>query len=146
METQALKLGLSRFFFMYFPSPLLFFYKKIRDSKFRRARFAEFSFTSLNKAAIVNIVKGAKVVLDIQHPSQVGLTMRTMEVLGAGKKLVTTNAHIKEYDFYKEENILVIDRDQPVLSELFLKTPYSPVDFTIRQRYSLEGWISEIFL
>ena len=52
----------------------------------------------------------AKCIIDINHPNQTGLTMRTIETLGNGKRLITTNHHIKNESFYNEKMILVIDR------------------------------------
>ena len=45
---------------------------------------------------IVSLYKESEVILDINHPGQNGLTMRTFEALGAGKKLITTNTEIKK--------------------------------------------------
>ncbi len=70
--------------------------------------------------------------------------MRTLETLGARKKLVTTNSSVKFYDFYSEDNISIIDRNNPVISERFLNTPYKNVEPHVYRRYSLSGWLEEI--
>lgn len=70
--------------------------------------------------------------------------MRTVEMLGLGKKLITTNADIRNYDFYNPQNILVIDRDNPVIDEDFIRSPYEQIDENIRKRYSLEGFVREL--
>ncbi len=145
IKQQLANFGLKSYFFMYFPSKTLFYYKKLRDIKFSLARASEFSFRSIPQANIVKRIMEARAVLDIHHPAQVGLTMRTIEMLGAGKKLITTNANIRTYDFYHPDNILVIDRKNPILNEAFFHSHYSPIDPEITRRYSLEGWITEIF-
>ena len=45
-------------------------------------------------------MKDCHAVLDIEHPKQVGLTMRTFEVLASGRKLITTNRSIINHEFY----------------------------------------------
>jgi hypothetical protein len=111
---------------------------------FRRARLSDFRFDPLTKADVQRVFFGSAAVLDIEHPRQTGLTMRTLETLGARKKLVTTNASVKSYDFFSPNNICVIDRAHPVVPVDFLQTPYIDVDPVIYQRYRLAGWMDEI--
>ena len=81
----------------------------------------------------------------MQHDSQTGLTMRCIESLPAHCKIITTNEHIKEYDFYCPENVMIIDRDNPVFDVDFIKSPYKPIPKEIVEKYSLENWIKTIF-
>ena len=66
-------------------------------------------------------LKQSKTVVDIQHPKQSGLTMRTIEMLGANKKMITTNADIQNYDFYHPNNICIVDRNNVVVPPEFIK-------------------------
>ncbi|WP_214228859.1 hypothetical protein [Pedobacter sp. B4-66] len=145
MKKNMDKLSLGSFFFMFFSSPILFFYKKLIDMRFYRARFKEFSFRSFPQDKTIQCISESFAVLDIQHPAQAGLTIRTIEALGADKKLITTNAHIKAYDFYNPQNILVIDRENPVVPESFFATPYCMVNPRLKHKYSIEGWVTELF-
>ena len=134
---------LKSYFFMYFPSKILYF--KYRISNLRKhIDKNDFSYTPKKSSEIRDILLSSNVVVDIQHPKQIGLTMRTIEMLGLGKKLITTNADIRNYDFYNPRNILVIDRDNPVIDEDFIRTPYEEIDEDIRKRYSLEGFVREM--
>jgi hypothetical protein len=83
-------------------------------------------------------------ILDIEHPKQTGLTIRTLETLGARKKLITTNSSVKDYDFYRDSNICVVDRNDPVIPQCFFDTPYQDVSDAIFNRYRLSGWMDEI--
>ena len=51
----------------------------------------------------MEILKNSNVILDISHPKQSGLTMRTIETLCLGKKLLTTNNDIVNYSFNKNQ-------------------------------------------
>lgn len=70
--------------------------------------------------------------------------MRTFETLGAGKKLVTTNASVRGHDFFDERNILVIDRLAPRIPSEFFEVPPVELGPAIRTRYSIAGWLDEL--
>ena len=70
--------------------------------------------------------------------------MRTIEMIGMHKKLITTNQAIKKYDFYNPDNIAVIDRNDIAIPEGFLDKPYSEIEDAIYNRYSLESWIIDV--
>lgn len=145
VKKQADNLGLRTYFYLYFHNKILFFYKKLRDIKFYNARVSEFEFSPISAIDLAQKIKESGAVLDVQHPHQTGLTMRTLEMLGASKKLVTTNSHIVEYDFFNPQNIAVIDRENPKIDASFFKTEFAEVDSHIRDRYAIRGWLLEIF-
>lgn len=89
-------------------------------------------------------ILNSKVTLDITHPFQSGLTMRTIELIGAERKLVTTNEDILNYDFYNPNNILIINRDNPVLEKSFFETEYTAIPSEIRSNYAIENWLSRM--
>ena len=86
-----------------------------------------------------------KCVIDIESPTQNGLTMRTIEMIGLKKKLITTNKDIVNYDFYNPNNILVCDRDNFKIDKSFIETPYEELAKEIYEKYSLKGWLLQIF-
>jgi spore maturation protein CgeB len=83
-------------------------------------------------------------VLDIEHPNQSGLTMRTFEVIASGKKLITTNKKIVEHDFFDPARICVIDRNNPDVPDIFLKESIPVLSEEFIAHYSLRGWILDI--
>jgi len=132
-------------FFMFFMSKKLFYARKASDKSFKMAKINDFEFVPLSKENLILKLARSKVVLDIQHPSQTGLTMRTIEMIGAKKKIITTNHSIKDYDFYHPGNILCIDRDNIELNESFFETEYVPIDDGTYHKYSIEGWLEDVF-
>ncbi len=137
--------GLNMFTFYYSPSKVLFKYKKLTDKGFKDFDFNKISFKSLTHSEIVDIYKSSKAILDINHPGQNGLTMRTFETLGAGRKLITTNPNIKKYPFYDAYNICVIDRKDFKIDYDFFNTEFKDISTNLLKSMSLEGWIEEIF-
>ena len=134
------------YYWQYFPSILLYIKMKVQSHRFcKEARFRDFRFESLNKEQLLKLIAESKAVIDSNHPSQCGLTMRTFETLGAKRKLITTNVNVKEYDFYRESNILVVDRLSPVIDSDFLNSEYEEIPSDIYMKYSLDGWLYHIF-
>ncbi|MDM1373359.1 hypothetical protein [Myroides marinus] len=139
------KSDLKMFTFYYSPSKLLFKFNKFFKKDFKTFDVNKISFSSLKHSDIIEIYKESRGVLDINHPGQKGLTMRTFETLGAGRKLITTNAEVKKYPFYNENNILVINRGDIKVDKSFFKTMYEPLSEKLLYAMSVEGWVDEVF-
>lgn len=137
---------LKSFLYFFIQNRILYYYSSIRE-KSATAPLREVSFSKLSTSEVTNILASSKVVLDIQHPKQTGLTMRTLETIGAGKKLITTNHLIKEYDFYNSENICVVNRQNPTqnLNLSFFQDAFKPIPESIIENYSIEAWLKHIF-
>lgn len=95
----------------------------------------------------LEILKKSKIVLDIKYKEQNGLTLRAYESLATGTKLITDNDDIKNYDFYNENNVKVIKdiNDIEKISLDFFKTTIEKIDDKIKERYTVEGFLDEIF-
>lgn len=137
--------NLRSYFFIYLQDIRIFIARKVLSRAFRKAKRKDFSFVPLNKNQIIDIVHNSNCILDFERAVQCGLTMRTIEVLGAKKKLITTNGDIKEYDFYNENNILVIDREDPQLSLDFVNGKYEDINEAVYKKYSIENWLFDVF-
>lgn len=136
---------LKNFAFYYSPSRIVFLFFKLFDSSFKKFNYNKIAFSSLKHKEILDLYKESKVVLDINHPNQRGLTMRVFEALGSGKKLITTNLDIKRYPFYNENNIYVIDRNDIYLDYHFFNLPFEEIDIDLIHRMSISGWLNELF-
>jgi hypothetical protein len=89
-------------------------------------------------------VNRSAAILDIEHPKQRGLTMRTIETLISGKKLITTNKSIINSNLYDTSRVYVISRDNPQLPNNFINSKFLPIPESLKYYYSCEGWISEL--
>ena len=54
-------------------------------------------------------------------------------------------SNILNYDFYDPSNILVVDDSQKVDYKGFVESPYVTIKESVRNRYTIKGWIAEIF-
>jgi hypothetical protein len=133
------------YWYLYLQAPWVFWAHKISNPAYRGASITKFCFDPMPKQHVQNVFFDSLAILDIEHPRQTGLTMRTFEALGANKKLVTTNSLIKDCDFYNPQNILVIDRDYiPRIPDDFFQSPYIPLTDLIYNKYSLKAWLRDV--
>ena len=129
-----------QFIYQYMPSRLKFFYHKMKDKEYKRAKFKEFETQKLSTQDIADLIKNSRCVLDAPQGGQTGLTMRTMECLGAKRKLITTNTDIRHYDFYNESNILIFDGSIDFNSPFFTNS-YQDIPEEVYKKYSLRNWL-----
>lgn len=132
------------YFYCYLQSHFIHSYYRLTKKEFVNTKKDDFEFDKIQSSLIAEIIVNSNVVLDIQHPKQTGLTMRTIEMLGMNKKLITTNQNIKKYDFYNSNNIAVIDRNYVEIPKGFLNKQYEKINENIYNRYSLEHWVLEV--
>jgi hypothetical protein len=93
----------------------------------------------------IRIMNDSRVLLDIAQPKQDGLSFRIYEAMALEKKIITTNKSVVTYDFYKPENIFVWQNEGTVPPKEFFTFPYSPLQASITEKYSLEHWVKKIF-
>lgn len=125
-------------------SPLLHRIEKVVNPAYRRTPDGDFVFAPIPKDRVKEMVGRARIIVDIERNIQTGYTMRTLEMLGAGRKLLTTNPSILKADFYHPNNHCYIDRDRPVIDREFLATPWMPIEPALLRHYSLSGWLDEV--
>jgi hypothetical protein len=140
------KHNFSTFTYYYMQNKLVYFLKSKFDSSFKDFDYKKLNFKSLSIDEIITYYEDSLIILDINHPNQRGLTMRTFEALGAGKKIITTNKEIKKYSFYNSNNIFVIDRDNIELEKVFFESNFNPIKEDILFEMSIIGWIKSVFI
>ncbi|HEV2990116.1 MAG TPA: hypothetical protein VG759_16860 [Candidatus Angelobacter sp.] len=130
--------------YLYLQAPWVYYAFWITNASFHQAKIGDFHFNPLASSEVQRVFFASRAILDIEHPKQTGLTIRTLETLGASRKLITTNIRVREYDFFTPGNICVIDRRSPIIPSAFLETAYQPIDPKLYRKYSLAGWLDEI--
>ncbi len=136
--------NLKRYYFHYHPSQVIFNTFKLFSRAYREVNPAELHFQSLAANAVADVLTESKVVIDVQKLHQRGLTMRTIEMLGANRKLITTNSQVKTHDFYNPNNICVVNPLEPVIPGNFFSIPYQAPAFETRKKYSLASWLERL--
>lgn len=102
-------------------------------------------FESISAEEIIELMGRSKVMFDCSHARQSGLTMRTVECVGACQKLASTNEDLKEYDFFDESNILILSEDNfDGLKEFVQGAAYQQIPEDVYNKYSLSHWLMDI--
>lgn len=132
------------FVFAYFQSPMVLRIRKLFDWSLWSAPSGTLSTIPMAAAEVARITARSRAVLDVEHPRQRGLTMRTIETLLAGNKLLTTNHYLLDCDLYDASRAHIIDRKSPCIDHVFLSQPAKPISQELRDRYSCEAWAKEL--
>lgn len=145
LAKQIEKYGGKSFIYFFFQGKIMFYKHKFTHSEMKKLDSSEIHFLPLNKLELIELYKQSKIIVDAQHPKQTGLTLRCLEALGSKRKLITCNKDIKNYDFYNPDNILVVDRDTPLIPKNFIDKPFVEVNEDIYEKYSLDSWVQAVF-
>jgi hypothetical protein len=120
------------------------FLRSYRDPAAVLSREIPVTSAHLAVSEVQRISAQSKAVVDIEHPEQTGLTMRTIESLLQGQKLITTNASLLDYDLYDPTRACVIDRERPVIPESFLNEPFRAIPNGVADVYHIDSWLREL--
>ena len=97
--------------------------------------------SNLTYEEYMEILRNSNVILDISHPKQTGLTMRTIETLSLGKKILTTNNDIINYSFNKNQyRVLNLESG---LDYSFLTD--SSLEESDMRKFTIDSFIEDIF-
>jgi len=144
IRTQANHIGMNAEIYLYCPNKYYFYIRRVFDAKFKNISKNDVSFVPLSSHHYTTLLTRAKTILDIQHPNQRGLTMRTIETFGANRKLITTNENICKFSLYNECNVLIVDRESPLLDFDFFSKCYIKPENKIYHEYSIDAWVDRI--
>ena len=89
----------------------------------------------------LDYARSSRILADFVISTHKGLSLRTFEAIGYRKKLITTNAEVKKYDFYHPSNIFIWGGETLDGLDEFIASPYQEIDPAIREKYSFGNWI-----
>lgn len=94
-------------------------------------------------AESIELIKESKAVLDILQPNQSGQTLRPLEALFLGRKLITNNVSVVDEPFYHPQIIFILGKDDINHLPDFLATPFRDPDPKIKERYEVNSWVNQ---
>ena len=89
----------------------------------------------------LNFVKNAKTIIDFKRDEHDGLSLRFFEAMQFGRKIITDNSSVKNYDFYHPNNIFITDFINFDGLVEFIEKPYQTLPKEITEKYSFRNWI-----
>jgi hypothetical protein len=131
--------------YFYLQSPAFYFARRWTDPALAGARFGDFRYAAMPADESADVLARSRAVIDMPHPLQEGLTIRTFESLAAGRKLITTNPLVKTLDLYRTGNILWVDPADVRVPADFLATPFNPIPTEMFAPYTLREWLAGVF-
>lgn len=108
-------------------------------------RHTSLKYTSLSRQEIIEVFRRSRMVIDAPQSNQKGLTMRTIEAVGAGRSLITTNDAIADYDFYNKSKILIARNGEALNLNRVTPAP-TGYDERVIERYAVGAWVEQILL
>ena len=106
-----------------------------------------FTNKSLSPSIFKQMIASSDTIVDTNHPFQDGLTARFMWALGAEKKIITTNASVRDYAFFSKEQFFVLEDNWQQLPE-FLYSEFK-MSGSIRSQvaqYRIDRWLDTVLL
>lgn len=144
IKKQCENMGRRCFTYFYSPHILVYLLNKLTNKDYKYLSLKEVNFKALSTEEVCRIYDGSRCVMDIEHPKQNGTTTRPVEMLPMKKKIITTNKYVKNFEFYSENNFLIIDREDPQLKEEFFNCEYIPVEEDVLYKYSPENFVKTL--
>lgn len=92
---------------------------------------------------LLEVHNKSSIILDIKADIHDGLSFRFYEAIQLGKKIITTNVTVKQYDFYNPNNIFVLDDLCNGVDE-FITKPFVSYSDEIKFKYSFSNWFQNI--
>jgi len=93
-------------------------------------------------------VAGTRCLVEVVQERQTGLSLRALEALFFGKKLLTTNLVVRDAEFFRKENIFILENasehgnDTATRLREFLETPSVEIPNSVKEKYSFRTWLS----
>ena len=130
--------------YLYLSNKLSFFFNKMVHYKyFKGFKMGDFNYKKLSYNETIKFYNSCRAVLDVPLNKQNGLTIRTFEVLGLEKKIITTNLNIKDYEFYTPENIFIVMNDRDKIPSNFFEIPFNK-KYGLSDKYSIRSFFFEL--
>lgn len=87
------------------------------------------------------IMNRSKCILDDNTPGQAGLSPRFVRAMALNKKVITTNEWADRYSFVNKENVMVVDKNKPVIDADFIQKKARPSESSNIDSLELSNWV-----
>lgn len=102
--------------------------------------YKDIAFHRLNRQAYADLFSRSNAIVDFAGTTQTGLTMRVVDALGAGKRVVTNNKYVVNEPGFNPRQVVVFDAGEFSLPQwVTLEESFEKLD------YSADKWLERIF-
>lgn len=143
IKTYLDKNQISHFYYIYVPSIIMFIKHRFIDGI--PIQLNDINFEPLTLPNALQLIAESRCILDLNFTGQKSLSMRAFEAMASKTKYITTNKEIMNYDFYNENNILILDIDNMNIPTEFINTEFKEISADIMNKYSVKSLVSDFF-
>lgn len=113
-----------------------------KTSRFSRNK--SFYSPEISYEEVCDLISRSRSVLNVIMDNQEGITLRDLEYVFQGVKLLTTNTKICTHPIFNPNNVFVIKDKYIEGLDVFLKTPMEPINDNLKEHHSFDSFIREI--
>jgi hypothetical protein len=92
----------------------------------------------------MEMAKQSRCIVEIVHTGDPSCTLRPLEAMSIRRKLLTNNPAVRNYSFYRPQNIFILGEDDLTSLSVFLHSPFEPLPSDIVDSFDVNSWV-EIF-
>lgn len=145
LKMELERLGLKTNIKLYHDKFYYYLFKILKWKEYRHINPQNLIFKPLTREEVNYYMNKSKCILDIVDLNQLGLTQRIFDCLYLNKKIITTNEKIKMYDFYNENNIYILKKEEKIEEEKLKKFfELKKIKVRTRNKYGLENWLNTL--
>lgn len=111
------------------------FWQRLKNKNYKK---------SISYLEVQRIQSASKAILEMVPSQSVNITMRAIDAMVLNRKLITDSKNVVNMDYYNENNVFVIGKDDSGDLEDFLNSPYVPIDNAIVEKYDIKNWVNRI--
>lgn len=113
------------------------------DRKFMRYKNKRYQ-KNMPYEQYLELLKQSRAILNIVQNGQTSVTMREYEAVFDGVKCITSNRGILNFELYDTSRYFVLGYDDFSKIDVFLNTPFSPVEEHLLKEYSFDSMVSKM--
>ena len=83
----------------------------------------------------------SRCIVEIVHTGDPSCTLRPLEAMSIRRKLLTNNPAVRNYSFYRPQNIFILGQDDINYLPDFLHSPFEPLPKNIIDSYDVNAWV-----
>ena len=83
----------------------------------------------------------SRCIVEIVHTGDLSCTLRPLEAISIRRKLLTNNPAVRNYSFYRPQNIFILGQDDINNLTDFLHSPFEPLPSVVVDSYDVNSWV-----
>lgn len=83
----------------------------------------------------------SRCLVEIVHTGDTSCTLRPLEAMAIHRKLLTNNPAVRNYSFFRHQNIFILGEDDISRLPEFLHSPFEPLPSDVVDSYDVNSWV-----